>query len=249
MAEMSASPTIPTRKVQWRRAWLALREVIADADRTDKVIEFINCLGGDGGMKAFARFRRDPGGARLLAERPSLLGTMSDLDGLSKLPAGTFGRAYADFMRGENLDPDGIVAEFAKADTTVAVDDPEAQWFFERLDVMHDIWHVLTGYGRDRAGEAANLAFTFGQFPTRGVGFLVLTGLIIGPKDITFAWQRYLGRAWLRGRRTSWLPLARYEDMLHLPLEEVRRRLRVEPAEVAHPEGILVSNELVSEQG
>ena len=249
MAEMTVAHPVPVRKVQWRRAWRALRELIADAERTDKVIEFLNCIGGSGDLRAFARFQRDPEGARLLAERPSLLKTMSDLDTLSALPAGSFGRAYADFMRGEKLDPDGIVAEFAKADTTEAIGDEDMMWFFERLDVMHDIWHVLTGYGRDRAGEAANLAFTFGQFPTRGVGLLALAGVIIGPKDITFAWQRYLGRAWLRGRRASWLLLARYEDLLALPLEEVRRRLRIEPAMVAHPEGILVSNELLSEQG
>jgi hypothetical protein len=31
------------------------------------------------------------------------------------------------------------------------------RWLFERLDTLHDLWHVLTGYGLDEAGEAANL--------------------------------------------------------------------------------------------
>ena len=33
---------------------------------------------------------------------------------------------------------------------------------------MHDLWHVLTGYGMDEAGEAANLAFSLGAGPESG---------------------------------------------------------------------------------
>jgi ubiquinone biosynthesis protein COQ4 len=181
---------VPSRRIQWRRGWRALRAVLADPERTDKVIEFLNCTGGDADLRAFARFRATAEGRRLLAERPSLLGTLSDLEALASLPPGSLGRAYADFMRSEQLAPDGIVSEFRNADTSTPVPDPEMEWFFERMDTMHDLWHVLTGYGRDEAGEVANLAFTLAQFPTRGLAILTLAAVVVGPKDLTLSWPR-----------------------------------------------------------
>ncbi len=35
--------------------------------------------------------------------------------------------------------------------------DAGGEWFAERIDLMHDLWHVLTGYGTDGGGEAALL--------------------------------------------------------------------------------------------
>jgi ubiquinone biosynthesis protein COQ4 len=188
-----------------------------------------------------ARLRAHPEGRRLLAEKPSLVDRLSDLPGLAALPVGTLGRTYADFMQGESLSPDGIIMEFRNAETTQAPTSDDQLWFFERFDTMHDLFHVLTGYGRDEAGEAANLAFTFAQFPARGVGFLVLAAVVIGPKDLTLSWPRYLLHAWRRGRRATWLPLARYEDLLDRPLAEVRRQLGIEEPSVAHPGGVIVA--------
>ena len=243
---ISTPIAFPVRKLQWGRAWRALQAVIADPDRTDKVVEFINSVGGSGDLRAFARFRGDSEGKRLLAERPSLVARLNDLRSLAALPVGSFGRAYADFMLGERLDPEAIIAEFRNADTTPTSIDPDMQWFFERMDTAHDLWHVLTGYGRDQAGEAANLAFTMAQLGSRGVALLALAAAVIGPKDIVFSWQRYLFQAWRRGKRSAWLPLARYEELLPLPLEEVRRQLRVEPGDVTHPGGILVASAVMS---
>jgi ubiquinone biosynthesis protein COQ4 len=120
--------------------------------------------------------------------------------------------------------------------------DPDRQWFFDRLRDMHDLWHVLTGYGRDEAGEAANLAFTFAQTRHQGIGVIVVAAALIGSRSNRFEWQRYLYRAWRRGRRAAWLPAVAYERLLDRPLEEVRRSLAIEPPELAHPQGIIVAN-------
>jgi ubiquinone biosynthesis protein COQ4 len=237
--------SIPPGKAHWGRAWRALRALIANPERTDQVIDFLNTIGGDGGRKSFERFRAHPDGRKLLASKPSLVERLGDLDTLAALPAGTFGRAYADFMLGEKLDPDGIAREFREAESTPQID-PEVRWLFERIDTMHDLWHVLTGYGRDEAGEAANLAFTLAQLPQRGILILTLAGAVIGPKDLTFRWQRYLYRAWRRGRRAVWLPAVPYEDLLERPLAEVRRLLRIDPPDVAHPEGVVVAARVFS---
>ena len=132
---------------------------------------------------------------------------------------------YFDFSR-QRIDDDGLRLLVSLADTA-------------RLRDMHDLWHVLTGYGRDLAGEAANLAFTYAQTRTRGLLAIVLAAALLGPKSLDCFWQRYLLRAWRRGRRAAALPMARYEELLALPLDEARQRLGIEPAERAHPGGIL----------
>lgn len=234
----------PSRTANWPRAWQALRTLIADPERTDQVAQFIIAVGGGGDLRAFARFRAHPGGRRLLAERPSLPDILSDLTRLAALPAGSLGRTYAEFMQGEKLDPTGIVDEFRAIEDPAMASavDPDERWFFERFDVIHDLWHVLTGYGRDQAGEAANLAFTFAQFPTRGIAFLVLAAALVGPKDFRLSWQRYLYRAWRRGRRAVCMTVAPYESLLPLPLEDVRTLLGIQPAMQAHPQGIVTGN-------
>ena len=146
-------------------------------------------------------------------------------------------------MEAAQLDAAGLVDASMEGDTDARVGySPDACWFFDRLRDMHDLWHVLTGYGRDEAGEAANLAFTFAQIANLGVGFIVVAAAMLGPRSDRLLWQRYLFRAWRRGRRAAWLPAARYEEMLPLPLAEVRTRLAIEPPEVAHPEGVLVAS-------
>jgi ubiquinone biosynthesis protein Coq4 len=37
-----------------------------------------------------------------------------------------------------------------------------------------------------------------------------------------------IARAALRGRRAAWLPMAPWEELLPQPLDEVRRRLRID---------------------
>ena len=241
----TAMPAITRRRrpVQWRRAWTALRRLIAHPEETEQVFELIVAIEGRSGDRLYHRFLQHPDGRRLLAERTSLLATLSDLDTLAAMPAGSFGRAYAEFMASERLTADGLVAA-SRVPVEGRDDDaaPERRWFGDRMRDMHDLWHVLTGYGRDEAGEAANLAFTLGQTRNRGVLVIVLTAALIGPKRAWLGWQRYLYRAWRRGRRAAWLPVARFEELLPRPLESVRRALAIQPALAAHPEGVVVAN-------
>jgi len=239
------APPPPARTVEWRKARKALGRLIADPERTEQVFELIDALAGNSGERLFQRFLREPGAAELLAQKPSLLAALRDLTRLEALPAGSFGREYARFMREGGIQAEGLVEASEEADRRGRETplDPDREWFYARLRDMHDLWHVLTGYGRDVAGEAANLAFTYAQTRNRGVGAIVLAAVAKGPKSLDLAWPRYLWRAWRRGVRASLLPAAHYEALLPLPLAEVRRRLGVSPPEEAHPGGILVAQD------
>ena len=237
-AKTELAPAPAARPVQWRRGWQALRSLIANPDRTEHVFELIQALGGDGGERRFQRFAHDPAGIRLLGERPSLLTRLSDRKALEDMPEGSFGRSYAHFMTASGIDAEGLV-EAARAVPKADDVDPQRRWFFDRLRDQHDLWHVLTGYGRDLAGEAALLAFTHAQNGNRGIGAIVLTAAWRGPKTLDCRWQRYLLRCWRRGRRAVPLEFQRWEELLPRPLDEVRSQLRVEEPERAHPQGII----------
>jgi ubiquinone biosynthesis protein COQ4 len=235
-----------SRPLEWRRAWRALRVLIADPQRTDQAFEITDALAGNSFERAFQRFRRHPDGQQLLAERPSLLQTLSDRAALRALPEGSFGRAYVQFMESGKLTAEGLVEAEAMSDSDREARpvDADREFFGNRVRDMHDLWHVLTGYGMDEAGEAANLAFTQAQIPNGGVALILAAAAVIGPKDITCHWQRYLYHAWQRGRRAVLLTVVPYERLLARPLDEVRTALRIPPAADAHSGGIIVGNHI-----
>ena len=74
-------------------------------------------------------------------------------------------------MRAGGIDAQGLVDASEEADrrTGEVPLDADRDWFYARLRDMHDLWHVLTGYGRDLAGEATLLAFTHAQTRNRGI--------------------------------------------------------------------------------
>jgi ubiquinone biosynthesis protein COQ4 len=205
------------------------------------VFELIHALSGRSGERLYQRFVATPEGRHLLGTRPSLLDALSDRTRLAALPAGSLGRAYADFMSEERLEAGGLAEAAAAVRDPDEVLDAEQRWFFDRLRDMHDLWHVATGYGRDVAGEAANLAFTYAQTRNRGVGVIVIAAAFVGPKA-GLRWQRYLLQAWRRGRRAAALPMAPWEELLPLPLDAVRARLHIQAATDAHPGGIIVAD-------
>jgi ubiquinone biosynthesis protein COQ4 len=235
--------SIPPRQIEWPRARRALKNLIANPERTDQVFEIVRALSGRTDVRNFARLLDEPDGLRLLSERPDLLAALGDREALARLPEGSLGRAYLAFMVAGDLTAGGLVDASMQGDTDARMGySVEATWFFDRLRDMHDVWHVLTGYGRDEAGEAANLAFTFGQIGNWGIGLIVLAAAVLGPRGDRFSWQLYLFKAWRRGRRARWLPGVRYEQLLALPLADVRARLGIDPPEIAHPEGVVVAN-------
>ena len=138
-------------------------------------------------------------------------------------------------MQEAGLSAQGLVdAELDREGASQVALDPDRRWLSDRGRDSHDLWHVLTGYGRDEAGESSLLAFTFASYPSWGVALIVFFAMLIGPKTLRLHWERYLVQAWRRGRAAK-LDFARYEEWLPEPLEEVRRRAGIIPPEVAHP--------------
>jgi ubiquinone biosynthesis protein COQ4 len=237
----------PRRPREWRRALRALRGLLANPDDTILAFEIFDAVDRGVEERAFQRFRRDPVGRRLLAERPSLAAALGDRAALAALPAGSFGRAYAAYLDANRFDALGLLAlktELearlqARGETRPALDEARA-WFRDRSILTHDLWHVLTGYGTDDLGEAALLPFTLAQSGGSANAILVAGVAVRGVALVGASFAPYLVEAWRRGRRAAWLAALPYEELLSEPLAAVRRHARIAPPEEAHRGGIRV---------
>ena len=220
---MNATP----RKIQPRRALRAIRNLIADPERTDQVFEVLDALSGNTQHLGLERLSRTATGQRLLREQHALIDALKDRDALRALPADSLGRAYCAFMERESLAADGLVdASRARADEET---DPQQRWYNERLRDMHDLWHVVTGYGRDGFGEVCLLAFTYAQTRNRGIAFIAFFGTREVSRELGLrrAWRATL-EGFHHGRRAAWLPAQDWQALLALPLDAARQALGIE---------------------
>jgi ubiquinone biosynthesis protein COQ4 len=141
------------------------------------------------------------------------------------MPLGSLGRTYADFMGREQISADGLVQASMEGGRGPDPDlPPERAWFGARLRDMHDLWHVVTGYNRDLVGEAALLSFTYAQTGNPGIGFIVAVAWLRAGGELRWA-RAMIREGHRRGRRAAWLPEQEWEDLLALPLAQVRARL------------------------
>jgi ubiquinone biosynthesis protein COQ4 len=164
----------------------------------------------------------DPRYRRLYEERRTIDSKTVDLERLGRLPEGTLGRAYADFLRSRGLTPE----VFDDAPREVA--DPRAVYVIQRLRQTHDLWHVVTGLETDAAGEIALQAFTFAQIRAPSSLILALAGTLQRVRQRP-ALRREVAAAFRAGRRAEKLALFPWEDHWETPLAEVRAMLGVRP--------------------
>jgi ubiquinone biosynthesis protein COQ4 len=84
---------------------------------------------------------------QLAEERAHVLTKLVDRDSLARLPDGSFGRAYLDFVERENISAAGIraAADQGMKNTLPALLD----YVSARMRDTHDLWHVVTGYSGD----------------------------------------------------------------------------------------------------
>lgn len=150
------------------------RKLMADKEDTEQVFHIFESLPRKGFVPDAKAFIESAKGQALMAQEPFLPTVLDDHETLLKLPAGSVGRAYVDFMRREGLTAAGLVAESDKMGRPRF--DDQLQWYVNRLRDTHDLFHVLTGYGRDALGEQCVLGFTYGQTRNLGNFFIAYLG-------------------------------------------------------------------------
>jgi ubiquinone biosynthesis protein COQ4 len=222
----------PSPRLRPIAALRAVRNLMRNREDTQQVFLLIEALRGKTTLRQLARFRRTETGRAVLGENRRLLDRLSDRASLAALPAGTLGRAYYDFMASESLSAEGLVA-LSRIERPPATDD--VTLFRERNREMHDLLHVVTGYGRDPLGETCLVAFSYAQ--TKLKGFAVIA--VFAARRIARAHpdqpiRRAVFEGYRHGRSAGWLPGADWEALLAQPVEAIRARFTVKPPTYYH---------------
>jgi ubiquinone biosynthesis protein COQ4 len=238
-------PPPPRQSVHVRRAWREFRALIADADDTERAISLMYAIGRREFERNFQRFAASSAGRALIAERPSLFAALSDRDALARMPAGSLGRAYLEYLDRNGFEPEGLLdvqsrvqARWEREEDMPPID-PVRTWYRDRTLLQHDLCHLLTEYGTDEVGEGTLLAFSLAQQPGRGLAFLTIGAALELWRTLGWRWLAYDFRAWRRGRRANALAALPWEELLPLPLTVVRRIAGVAETHEVHEQGIL----------
>ena len=152
-------PPTPIRPLAALKALTALRRNPQD---TGQVFLLGEAIKGRTPIVLRERFLADPQGRQRLAERRSLLPTLGRTAWLASLPPGSFGRVYHDFLAEQNLSAQGLV-DVSRESLGSTPDDGSDRYFIgQRLRDIHDLFHVLGGFGVVVGHQGAQLVDAIG---------------------------------------------------------------------------------------
>ena len=224
-------PARPRPKMKPFTAWRHMQKLIADKEDTEQVFHIIEALNGDSVVHDFDRFLASEHGAGEFAKRAYLPDLLDDHDIVGAMPEGSVGRAYVDFMTREGLSAAGLVAESEAHRKTAQDFDDDLAWYINRLRDTHDLYHVLSGYGRDALGEAALLKYTHSQHRGRGIAFIAFMGARQIAKHVPASARikEVMVEARDHGHRAQRVVDQDIAALLKEPLESARARIGIAP--------------------
>lgn len=218
------------RRRDWPAAFAALRRLRANKEDTGQVYAVMHALSGNAYELDYIRLLETPDGGRIAYERVELAERLLDPAWRASFPPGSVGAAYVDFLDRENLSTQGLIDESHKGVPPAELDQHHPYvWFFRRMRDLHDIWHVLTGYGRETLGERCLLAFSFQETHDLGRAIMAAAGIAQAHGPYAHKARAAIREARARGSRARWLPAEDYEALMFEPLDAARARLGLAP--------------------
>jgi ubiquinone biosynthesis protein COQ4 len=210
------------------RAWKNFRLLIQDKEDTSLVFKIFESLPSSSFLLRVEELALSEHGEHLRRTEPRLPEILDDHAALRRTPAGSLAHAYCDFMESEGLTAAGLVAEAERLGRTKYPD--LVQWFMERSRDTHDLFHVLTGYGRDALGEQCVLLFTYGQSPSHGhllIGYAGAANIAKMAKGSKAPVLGAVRQAHRTGKGAPRLIDHSIRELLAQPLESVRGQLNI----------------------
>ena len=230
---MSMKPNIDPQRATPRfrpvKAMQHMNRLLADKEDTEQVFHIIEALNGNTLERRLKRILRTPEGVAMMERRRELPEIMDEHERWLALPEGTVGRAYVAFMRREGLTAAGLVEESEKMLAHRPQYDDDIDFYGRRLRDTHDLYHVLSGYGRDQLGEVCVLAFSHAHQGGMGTQFISF----MGARDLSkVAPKPHLMRAAHKeakanGKASLSLASEDIVALMHEPLNEARTRMGI----------------------
>ncbi|WP_298466223.1 Coq4 family protein [uncultured Erythrobacter sp.] len=221
-------PDRPKPRYSPTRAIKNFRLLMKDKEDTSLVFKIFESLPSKDFLPRVRDLTLSERGQALRLSEPSLPEILDDHAALRKTPKGSLGHAYCDFMESEGLTAAGLVAEAESLDRPKY--DDLLQWFMDRTRDTHDLFHVLTGYGRDALGEQCVLLFTHGQSPSQGHLLIGYAGAANIKKMAWGSKAPVIGAANQAKRTGKGAPRMieqSIRELLTMPIDDVRAKLRI----------------------
>ncbi|WP_420471991.1 Coq4 family protein [Brevundimonas sp. FT23042] len=232
VVDLDASDRLQPQRLQPLKALRAFRRLVRNKEDTAQVFEIMRALSGRSLGRGYNRMLTTMEGGRQAFLRDELAHRLDDPAWLVRFEPGTVGAAYREFRESRGFTAEGLADEARKVAPMVDAPHPII-WYSRRIRDIHDVWHVLTGYGTDALGEACVVAFSYAQ--TRNVGFAFIgwgAAREIRRENRAIPARRAVLQAWRNGRAARWLPGLDYEALFARPLDEARGWLNIRPATV-----------------
>jgi ubiquinone biosynthesis protein Coq4 len=200
---------------------IAFGRIVRDPNQLDVVFDLVDSISEDPSSQAeLEAALQDPDialAARARRRIPDL-----DLATLERMPEGSVGRVAARFFRDNDLDPAALPRREATTDY---------EWLSAHLYETHDLWHVVTGFGPDIAGELGLQGFYAAQIEG-SVALAILSAGMLNTLLFAPAERKErlaaISRGFSMGQRAKSLVGADWARLLPLPLAEVRAELGLE---------------------
>jgi ubiquinone biosynthesis protein COQ4 len=219
------------------KLWLTTRFALIaarDPTRADAVAAVGELTGEHALQRLLRSMQADPVGRIILAEKPIVSKATipyeklleSAVDENDPLQKGvTFGQAYGWFLKSHGFDPD-------ERDTVKYVSDPDLAYVITRYRQCHDFWHALTGLPPTVPGELGLkwLELFITGLPVTALSVSFGSLFTLSAKERHIVMDIYL--PWARKQRMApgALLSVYYEKEWDTPLNDLRKRLRLEPA-------------------
>ncbi|MEM1197439.1 MAG: Coq4 family protein [Pseudomonadota bacterium] len=221
----------PDRPQPRYSAWRAFKNfqlLIKDKEDTSLVFKIFESLPSKTFLPRIEKLALSERGEMLRKTEPALPEILDDHATLRRTPKGSLAHAYCDFMESEGLSAAGLVAE---AESLGRPKYPDVvQWYAERSRDTHDLFHVLTGYGRDALGEQCVLLFTHGQSPSQGhllIGYAGALNMKAQNRGSKAPVMGAVNEAKRIGRGAPALMEQPIRELLKQPVESVRALLNI----------------------
>ncbi|GGE38477.1 hypothetical protein GCM10011367_11120 [Marinicauda pacifica] len=228
------TPDFPHGPVRPFRAWKAFWGLVGDRDDTRFVFDFFQAVNGKTAGPYFRRYLASEFGQKTLADPEYIDTLLLDRRRLEAAGPDSVAAAYLHYLDSEGLHPLGVhdaaVASAPELYARMDRDYPEYSVMRRSTSILHDLYHVLTGYGRDPLGEAVLLVFSGVQSGNRGATWLGhLAGLRIRSEMRSWPVGKMMRNTTRMAREADDLGLTDPASYLHLPLDEARARFNLKP--------------------
>ncbi len=197
--------------------------LFTDPSKTDSVYDVEDMLRHTKAMElSVQHLLTQPEVAQIIQER--YIAPPPDIEALITLPEGSLGHAYATYIKEMGFDPGFYRSLEVEDDIT---------YVLLRIRQTHDIWHIVTGFSVDVAGEIGLKAFELAQTRRTLAGILTAGGLIQclfqAPQELDKLLE-HIAVGYRMGATAKPFLAQKWEQHWEKPLAEWRTELQVESA-------------------